>query len=307
MEACNRSSVLEKTTMRRDRRRTAQSTASVLCGTTTWIFYCCTALIISSIPTSFATDEAISANNKALAESTTVDDFLTFKLHPRESFLKGQVSKEVSNEQQPEPELLSRVLKGDEKSPAAATAAEQQPQQQSQLVLKRQRGNRRGRNNQRGNRNKPRGRRGNPPGINKRNNNRKNGGKPSGQNNNNNWSSGKLCPCPTWQGTTKWWGGRQLFHNGRSPPTNSWSRSSSWNNAWRSGGKNGWGTSNNSWNTRSSWGMKWCACPTDPPTKKPTKPPTSEYEMILESMKYAFSSFKLVPVCSITYFVILSL
>ena len=216
----------------------------------------------------------------------------------------------MSNEQ---PEL-PRVLKGDEKSPAAATAAEQQAQQQSQLVLKRQRGNQRGRNNRRGNRNKPRGRRGNPPGINKRNNNnnnRKNGGKPSGQNNNNNWSSGKLCPCPTWQGTTKWWGGRQLFHNGRSPPTNSWSRSSSWNNAWRSGGKNGWGTSSNSWNTRSSWGVKWCACPTDPPTKKPTKkptkPPTSEYEMILESMKYAFSSFKLVPDCSITYFVILSL
>eukprot|EP00986_Skeletonema_menzelii_P014907 scaffold10571_cov112-Skeletonema_menzelii.AAC.1 len=114
-----------------------------------------------------------------------VVEFSTFKLQPRQSFLKGQAVEEVSNEQQLE---LSRVLKGDELSPAAT----EQQSPQSQLVLKRQRGYQRG-NNQRGNQKKPRRRRGNPPGINKRNNNNnnrwQNGGKPSGQstrNNNNN-------------------------------------------------------------------------------------------------------------------------
>lgn len=264
------------------------------------------------------TAAASSNNNRGLSDSTDFTiEFSTFNLQPRQSSLKGEKEAVFDEQQQLQ---LFRVLKGDEQSTQEpATNDEQQKQQlvlkrqqkqKQKLALKRQRGIQK-RLKRRGNPpginrgNKPGinrgysnvGNRGNAPGINKRTNNNRygsnnknsnknrwqNGGKPSGQpptKSNSNWSSGKLCPCPTWQGTAtnKWGGGRTLFHDtqsswwgGHAPPnawnngwTNGWGRTAS-NNKW-------WGTTNNNWNNRSSnsWGVKWCACPTPKPTPRPT-------------------------------------
>ncbi len=263
---------------------------------------------------------ASSNNNRVLSDSTDFNiEFSTFSLEPRHSSLKGDKKKEASVFDEQQQQLSSRVLKGDEQSSQepATNNDEQQKQQlvlkrqqkkQKQLALKRQRAIQKQKRLQRlGN---PPGinrvysngvKRGNAPGINKRKNNNgfrnsnsnsnknrwQNGGKPSGQppkeSNNNNWSSGKLCPCPTWQGTTtnkKWGGGRKLDHQsswwGGNAPPNAWNNG--WTNGWgrttASNNNKWWGstTKNNNWNNRSSnsWGVKWCACPTPKPTPRPT-------------------------------------